>query len=164
MPPPPLPPPESTSPSKSQTSGFAVGAGIGYQFPVIGAELIYYVQLGDNIRIAPYAGAGIAPTTLGTLVGYAVGMMVIFGGRHRGLIDISYGLAAWEGKKDLATDTVLELRSVYGVTIAGGYEFMADGGFFVRPSAGATFLTSERRSLDEDVAPTFCVALGYKFF
>jgi hypothetical protein len=162
--PPPLPPPEPAEPGKNQTSGLAIGAGAGYQFAVLGAQLIYYIQLADSVRIAPYGGGGVWPSELGTFYGYAFGMMASFGGRHRGLIDVSYGLAGIEGVKNVLEDTVLESESLYGVTIAGGYEFMADGGFFVRPSAGVTILTTETRFSDTKASPTFNIALGYKLF
>jgi hypothetical protein len=151
-------------PGKSQTSGLALGAGLGYQFAGVGAQLIYYVQLGDSARIAPYGGGGVFPSELKTVGGYALGMMASFGERHRGLVDVGYGLAGIEGIQGPFTDDLLESQLLYGVSIAGGYEFMADGGFFVRPSLGVTIYTTERRFSDRTATGTFCIALGYKFF
>jgi hypothetical protein len=149
---------------KSETSGLAIGGGVGYQTPVIGAEALFYVQASRGFRVAPYAGFGVFPLAGVTRTGAAGGAMAIFGGKHRGFLDLSYGLGAVEVTKNLATGVVLNSQVFYGVTLAGGYEYMADGGFFVHPAIGVTYFTTTSPLLDKKLAPALGVALGYKIW
>lgn len=154
-----------TSPPSSVTSGLAIGTGLGYQYAMIGAQLLYYQQLGASARLTPYAGGGVFPSEGDkNLPGFSVGTMLILGASHRFVLDLNYGLAAVEGIKELRTGKVIDSRTVYGVTAAGGYEYMADGGFFVRPSLGATYFTDEVSTTNKKVVPTINIGLGYKFW
>jgi hypothetical protein len=154
-------PAKDAAPTKNETSGLALGAGLGYQFAGFGGQLAYYLELGSALRIAPYAGGGVFPSEVGTKGGYAAGMMFSYGRRHRIVLDGGYGLAAVEGKKNVLTGEVIESRVVYGVTGALGYEYLADGGFFVRPTFGYTRFTGDS---DHEGTVTLNVALGYKLF
>ena len=49
-------------------------------------------------------------------------------------------------------------RVWYGGSLAAGYEFMADGGFFVRPMLGYSLARDGSRG------GTFQLAIGYKLF
>ena len=56
------------------------------------------------------------------------------------------------------TDTATTTRVWYGGSLAAGYEFMADGGFFVRPMLGSSLARDGSRG------GTFQLAIGYKLF
>ena len=161
---PPPPPPEPEGPKKNETSGLAIGGGVGYQVAGVGVELVYYLALSSSVRLAPYVGTGFFPSELGTHYGYAGGLMFSFGQKHRGVLDVGYGLAAVEGQKNLITGEVVTSQTVYGVTVAAGYEYLADGGFFVRPTVGVTIFTTETSFIDKKTTPTLNIALGYKIF
>jgi hypothetical protein len=103
------------------------------------------------------------PSEAGSKAGYAAGMMFSYGRRHRLVLDAGYGLAAVEGKKNLLTNEVIESHVIYGVTGALGYEYLADGGFFVRPTFGYTRFTTDTDSGDKG-SVTLNIALGYKIF
>ena len=133
---------------KSSTSGLALAGGLGYQTPFLGAQAAWYQQLSPSLRIAPWVGGGFP--------GLAGGLMFLAGERHRLVLDLSYGAvgALVSGGTDTATTT----RVWYGGSLAAGYEFMADGGFFVRPMLGYSLARDGSRG------GTFQLAIGYKLF
>lgn len=146
------------APSKSETSGLALGAGFGYQTPGLGVQAVWYQQLAPGLRIAPWLGAGDLPGNGYNLGGVAAGVMFLAGGRHRFVADLAYGLAGALITRRLSDNTVISARSAYGGSLSAGYEFMADGGFFFRPLLGVSVAT------EGQVLPALQLALGYKLW
>jgi len=153
--------------TKDKTSGLALGAGIGYQTPLLGLMAAYYVQLGNGYRIAPYVGFGNFPTDKLSPWGYALGVMGVLGkGRHRFVLDLSYGMAGVATQTDSTVfPPATSSKAVYGVTAAVGYEYMHGSGFFVRPLMwGYTGLTSEHAGAPGGTITFQLIAAGFKFW
>ncbi len=151
---------------KSETSGLAIGAGLGYQYALLGGQLLYYIQIPETLfRVTPYAGGGYWPSTgdHDGKPGYSLGVMASFGGNHRVVLDLNYGLAAMEGYSSDGIEFVT--HTLYGITLALGYEYMSGGGFFVRPQFGGTYLTDAWTVVDESrLDVTLNIGLGFKIW
>ena len=149
-----------------ETSGPALGLGAGYQTPVFGGQLMYYLRPGERpISFAPYVGVGWWPgeEERDDVVGYALGVMGVYGRRHRLLVDVGYGLAAVEYRSDLFGN---RHRALYGATLAPGYEYMSYSGIFFRATFGGTYRVDETKFFDDDTpfAATIHLGTGYKFY
>jgi hypothetical protein len=157
---------EEAAPSepKSETSGLALGIGFGYQYAMLGGQLLYYIRLpGVPLQIVPYAGGGYFPSIeegLDGSPGFSAGTMVGLGNTHRLVLDVNYGLAALQ-----YITATKETKTLYGLTVAIGYEYMSDPGFFVRPQFGATYFIDKPEDPDKSrFVPTLNIGLGMKFW
>lgn len=152
--------------SKSRTSGLSLGAGVGYQTPIFGAQVTYDVRFVDaRVSLVPWMGIGRwADFQLGSSdpghwhTGYAGGMMAKYGDHHRLVVDLAYAPARFEssattscGPNGCTSDSSGSI--LYAVTGAVGYEYLASGGFFVRPMIGAN-----------SVGPTAQLSVGAKLW
>jgi hypothetical protein len=179
-PPPAYEPPEveesRESRGKFETTGVGVGVGYGYQHAGVGGAVYAYIQGRSPIKFALYGGGGYFPSTTGDAdfsvdnsYGYALGGMLLIGGKHRGVLDVSYGLAVHEAGYAMTTTSRYTKYSaydnvLYGLTGAVGYEFMAGNGFFVRPTIGMTRLNEPTQMDGEQNIWTLNLTLGFKFF
>jgi hypothetical protein len=147
---------------RNATSGLGLAAGLGSEVAGIGGEVLYYAELGSGWRIVPRVGGGVLPSDDGTVGGVEAGIAGEWGARHRILLDVSFGLAGIGSRKRVDTGEVVEVHPVYGPTIALGYEYVADGGFLLRISAGVTYVDSVY--FTTHVGPAGTLALGYKLW
>jgi hypothetical protein len=172
-------PPEEP-PTQNRTSGLAAAVGIGYQTPLFGVEVAYYIKVADGWFLTPYVGIGGFYNAEGPgdfLFGYSGGLMAIYRPHYWGVfLDAGYGLAAagYGGTTDAVSGEV----SYGGVTFAIGGEYMANSGFLVRASAGVTdILSCDLCGTDQvistvfsptgnssgNITPTSMLAIGWKF-
>lgn len=151
--------------TKEYTSGLAFGAGFGYQTAGFGLLTAYYVRALPVLSIVPYAGIGKFPGPDTSPSGYAFGTMVqIGGGRHRLVFDIGYGLAGVYVQRSLGLQSTVTEHVVYGVTGAGGYEYLHSGGFFFRPTFGGTKITNDVVPRERQIVVAISLALGFKIW
>ena len=152
----------------SATSGLAVGAGVGYQSPVLGGQVDYYwLPEGSPVHFAAHLGAGwVPPSKIGSAqtdgaLGLAGGAFAFVGHHHRALLDVSYGLTGTQAQ--VAGSTVLRQERSYGITAAAGYEYMSSGGFLIRATVGASFIVGDIYVPDQSrIVPTISLAVGWK--
>jgi hypothetical protein len=126
----------------TETSGLAFSAGIGSQYPMIGVQTAYYVQMPHSLfRATPYASIGGALCTsirsAKCTLGAAFGAMGSWGHRHRIIADVFYATVgatslSFHGEKP-------DTKPRWGTGAAIGYEYMANSGFFARCDAGVTY-------------------------
>jgi len=154
----------------AETSGLAVAASWGYESPTFGGQVDYYwLPAGTPFHFAGYVGAGWFPPQNSNLVqtdatlGFAGGAMAFVGHRHRGLVDVSYGLSGWE----IASrgNVILRQDKLNGVTAAMGYEYVSSGGFLFRTTVGLNVLTGAAFvSGISRLSLTSLLAVGWKIF
>lgn len=136
-------------PAKSETSGVAIGGGIGYQTPILGLQLVFHLTLREaRVTFAPWAGGGmwpdIGPFSSGKVYSaFAGGMMVMYGDRHRAVVDFAGApsrLTQWSSSSCAGGSCTSSSghKFSYGFTCAVGYEYLATHGFFFRPMVGYT--------------------------
>jgi hypothetical protein len=145
---------------RTETSGAAVSIGVGSQYPLLGAQLAYYLQVPNSLfRVTPYAGMGalLCPEC----VGASFGVMGSWGCKHRIVVDAFYAtvVSTWYSLHGEAR----HYSVVWGTGLAVGYEYMAFGGMFVRATAGASFAFGPPIFPWEDrIGPAASLGLGYK--
>jgi hypothetical protein len=144
----------------TRTSGVALSVGLGSQYPLVGAQLAYYLQIPEtSFRLTPYASIG--SQICSGCVGAAFGVMGSFGQQHRLVIDAFYGTvgSSWyslhgEPRHELVT---------WGVGLAVGYEQMTRGGLFWRVEGGATYAFGPPVFPPKDrFGPALSLGVGYK--
>ena len=144
----------------TRTSGLALSVGLGSQYPLLGAQLAYYLQIPEaSFRLTPYASIG--SQLCSGCVGAAFGAMGSFGQQHRLVVDAFYGTvgSSWyslhgEPRHELVT---------WGVGLAAGFEQMTRGGLFWRVEGGATFAFGPPIFPPKDrVGPALSLGVGYK--
>jgi hypothetical protein len=144
----------------TRTSGLALSVGLGSQYPLLGAQLAYYLQIPEaSFRLTPYASVG-SQLCSGCL-GAAFGVMGSFGHQHRFVVDAFYGTvgSTWyslhgEPRHELVT---------WGVGLAVGYEQMIRSGFFWRVEGGATYAFGPPIFPPQDrFGPALSLGVGYK--
>jgi len=150
--------------AKNVSSGLAVGAGLGYHAPLFGGELQYHQVIARRWWLVPYAGLGIAPTGGPLLAGVAGGVMCAWGQRHRIVVDTGVGVEAAEVYRSLLTGNPVEAHSMYGVVMAAGYQYVADGGFWIGAMVGASYLFSDPATATSRWLPALNVTAGYKIW
>jgi hypothetical protein len=150
--------------AKNRTSGLAVGAGLGYHVPFFGAELQYHQAIAPRWWLVPYAGVGIVPTDGPSLTGVAGGVMGAWGERHRILVDASVGIEGARWSRSVLTGNVVEVHPVYGAVAGAGYQYLADGGFWISATLGAAYVFDDRGAGNSRWAPTMNVTAGYKIW
>lgn len=156
---------EDGSTYKNDTSGLAISAGYGYEFAGFGGQAAYYLKPSSIISVVPYVSGGYFYDSNESRPGYAFGSLFEFGDRHRFVLDFGYGLAAIEYKHRVITDETYDVRTLYGVTAAAGWELMTRKGLFIRLTIGATYYTDKPKDDSESrYTPTINAAIGYKFF
>lgn len=154
---------------KTETNGFALSAGLGNQYPAIGVQAAYYVQVPHSLfRVTPYlsVGAGLCAfhgQQSACTSGAVAGMMGSWGHKHRVVLNASYGsvgVAAFWLHGQLS-DAV----SIEGIGLAVGYEYMAFSGFFYRADIGSAyaFLPPLLRNRSPIILTLTPVGLGFKF-
>lgn len=163
---------------KFETTGIGVGLGYGYQHAGAGGAVYLYIQGRSPFKLALYGGAGYFPSSTTSesnlemegVWGWAAGGMLLVGGRHRAVLDVSYGLAVHEAGYHTITSSRYGTlyhseydRVVYGITGAVGYEFMAPNGFFVRPTFGITKYTEALYFDGAEHDWTVNVTVGFRF-
>lgn len=159
----------SNEPQKTETSGLGLSAGIGSQYPYVGIQAAYYLQVPHSLfRITPYAGIGGAICTgaarADCVVGETLGAMVSWGHRHRILADAFYGPVLAYSLSFHGEDPKTQASS--GIGLAGGYEYMAASGFFLRADLGVAYAFGPPIKRPKDrFAPTLTlIGIGYKFW
>lgn len=137
-----LSPAPSNEPQKTETSGLGLSAGLGSQYPIVGLQAAYYVQVPHSLfRVTPYAGigTGLCNTDGGgdCATGWVLGAMGSWGHKHRIVLDGFCGTvnAYWFSFHGEAPET----HAASGAGLAVGYEYMAFSGFFVRTDVGGTY-------------------------
>jgi hypothetical protein len=142
------------------TSGPALSVGLGSQYPLLGAQLAYYLQMPEvSFRLTPYAGIG--TQLCSGCLGAAFGVMGSFGRQHRLVVDAFYGTvgSSWyslhgEPRHELVT---------WGVGLAVGYEQMLRSGLFWRVEGGASYAFGPPIFPPEDrFGPALSLGVGYK--
>ncbi len=146
------------------TSGLALGVGVGYQVVGFGGQVLYYEALGSGFWVVPYVGSGVIGTNGKFRGGIAGGVMGAWGRAHRIVLDMSAGVGAAQTRTSPLTGNVIDVRTRYGVSVALGYEYVADGGFWVRPTAGVTYLVDDPGANNSRWLPALNVTLGYKIW
>ena len=149
---------------KNRSSGLAVGAGLGYHVAAYGGELQYHQAIAPRWWLVPYAGLGIAPTGGPLLAGVAGGVMCAWGERHRVVVDAGAGLQGAEGYRSLLTGNLVEVHAMYGAVVAAGYQYVADGGFWIGAMAGPSYLFSDPNAATSRWLPALNVTAGYKIW
>lgn len=154
---------------KTETSGLGLSAGIGFQYPIIGAQGAYYFQLPASLfRVTPYAGIGGGLCTSAPrsdcAMGTVFGAMGSWGHNHRIMLDAFYGTVgayslSFHGE---APDT----KATWGVGLAVGYEYMAFSGFFARIDAGGTYAFGPpiKAPVHRFGLALTLIGVGYKFW
>lgn len=127
---------------KTETSGLALSAGLGSQYPLIGVQAAYYFQMPHSLfRATPYASIGGAVCTSvrqsECTFGAAFGAMGSWGHRHRILADVFYATVGATSLSFHGEEPDTKPR--WGAGAAIGYEYMAESGFFVKSDAGVTY-------------------------
>jgi hypothetical protein len=150
--------------AKSRTSGLAVGAGLGYHVPFLGAELQYHQAIAPRWWLVPYAGVGIVATDGPSLTGVAGGIMGAWGVRHRIIVDASVGVEDAIGFRSALTGHIVEVHPIYGAVAGAGYQFLADGGFWISATLGAAYFFDDPAEGNSRWAPTLNVTAGYKIW
>jgi hypothetical protein len=144
----------------TRTSGPALSVGLGSQYPLVGAQLAYYLQIPEaSFRLTPYASIG--SQVCSGCVGAAFGVMGSFGQQHRLVVDVFYGTvgSSWyslhgELRHELVT---------WGAGLAVGYELMLTSGFFWRVEGGATYAFGPPIFPPKDrFGPALSLGVGYK--
>jgi hypothetical protein len=161
--------PSSNELRKTETSGLGLSAGLGSQYPIVGLQAAYYVQMPHSLfRVTPYAGVGAGLCNTAPrgdcATGWVLGAMGSWGHQHRIMFDAFYGTvnAYWFSFHGEAPET----RAVPGAGLAVGYEYMAFSGFFVRTDVGGTYafgppITAAKNRFG--LALTL-IGVGYKFW
>jgi hypothetical protein len=126
---------------KVYSDGLALSIGAGTDYPFVGLQAAYYLQLTDRLwRAAAHASVGAMPGGAGNAVlgGTNFGVMMLCGHKHRALLDLSFGTIGVQSFAPFGTE--LASHPAWGPSLAAGYEYMAFGGFFFRASIGASYL------------------------
>jgi hypothetical protein len=152
------------APPRSSTSGLAIGAGVGYQVPAIGGEVLYHHALSPSLWLVPYVGVGAFPIDDVVRPGFAGGAMLAWGRTHRLAVDLGVGLAAVAQRVSLVTGETVDTRDFYGATAAAGYQLVTAGGFFLHALVGASVLLAEPPSGEGRWVPTLNLTFGYKIW
>jgi hypothetical protein len=149
---------------RNQTSGLAVGAGLGYHTPFVGAELQYHQAVAPRWWLVPYAGVGLVASDGPSMPGVAGGAMGAWGERHRIVVDASVGLEDALLFRSLLTGHVVELHPLYGAAAGAGYQYVADGGFWIGATLGAAYRFEDVGAGIDRWSPTLNVTTGYKIW
>ena len=142
--------------------GFVISAGFGSQFAGLGAQASYYIKpRAYSLRLAPYLCGGYFPASEDLAIwGYCLGASALWGVRHNILLDINYGLIGIEGEK-LAGQFIDDTKNaLYGLSVAGGYEFNANNHFLFRILMGISYIMEH--TVEENIQPSISVGVGYK--
>jgi hypothetical protein len=144
--------------SANDRSGPVLAAGIGYEYGLLGGQLLYQQRLGQTrIYIAPHVGVGWGPFEVPKIV-YAGGVSAIWGKRHRAVLDFSYAMAGSlnVGLHGTTVDTIV----VYAPTAGLGWEYVAESGFFLRVVPAGISLVMDRRVSPTDRRPYWNLSIG----
>jgi len=114
--------------------------------------------------LVPYAGVGIVPTDGRSLAGVAGGVMGAWGERHRVVVDASVGLQGTLAFRSVLTGNVVEVHPIYGAVAGAGYQYVADGGFWLGATLGASYLFEDVGGGDSRWTPTLNLTAGYKIW
>lgn len=154
---------------KTETNGLGLSAGLGSQYPAVGVQVSYYLQVPHSLfRVAPYlsVGGGLCARSGAQdacATGTVVGVMGSWGHKHRVVLNASYGTvgAAAFWLHGQLSDAI----SIKGIGLAVGYEYMAFSGFFYRADIGSAyaFLPPLLRNQSPVILTLTPVGLGYKF-
>lgn len=89
-----------------------------------------------RLQFGPYVAVGVFPPVEEAASTYAVaaGGLGFWGERHRAFVQLDVGPVGYAMLS--LHGTVVAVDAAYGVAGLAGYEFMADGGFFVRIGLG----------------------------
>ncbi|HEY3807831.1 MAG TPA: hypothetical protein VGL61_34845 [Kofleriaceae bacterium] len=158
----------ATDDDVTRTSGLAVALSLGYESPLFGGQLDYYVTsptrpfgLAGYLGMGWYPGITVDNTPTGGSLGLAFGALGFWGRRHRAVVDLGYGAGALEAQA--GAGTILRQDMLYGLTLAGGYEYMNPIGLFVRATVGGTWLTGDIYVANQSrVQPTLSLVVGVK--
>ena len=144
------------------TSGPALSGGLGSQYPFIGVQVAYYLQLPEvPLRATPYASVGSAICS--GCVGAAFGVMGTWGREHRLLIDAFYGTvgSSWYSLHGEPRHESVD----WGIGLSAGYEQLMQNGFFWRVAAGARYAFGPPIfPAKARIGPALSLGIGYKFF
>ena len=159
----------ANQPHKTETSGLGLSAGIGSEYPVIGAQAAFFIQMPHSLfRVTPYASLGgdlCNPAPEGDCTtGWAAGVIGSWGHQHRVLADVFLGTVGWYWFSFHGEEA--HTHAAIGSGLAVGYEFMAFSGFFVRTDIGLTYAFGPPvTALKNRFAPALTlIGIGYKFW
>ena len=111
---------------RAQTSGPAVGVGVGFENAGLGGHVQYYLQTAnERWRIAPHLGVGYFGRAA-----VSGGVMALFGRSHRLVIDLMVSPAAADGGTGRRTNVY------YAVSLLAGWEWMSYRGAAIRSTLG----------------------------
>lgn len=159
---------------KTDTSGLALSVGYGHQYPFLGAQAAFYLQVPRSLfRVVPYVGGGLAVCGPGNAdddqappctTGGVVGVMGSWGDKHRLVLNAFYGTILALSLNLHGTN--LPTVSVEGFGLAIGYEYMAFNGFFVRGDVGVSYhlLPPLLRNESRFGGALTLIGIGYKLW
>ena len=113
----------------AETSGLALGVGVGFENAGLGGHGLYYLQTAnERWRIAPHVGVGYFGAAA-----VSGGVMALFGRRHRLVIDLMVSPAAADGGTGMRTNVY------YALSLLAGWEYMSDRGAAIRSTLGVAY-------------------------
>ena len=121
-----------------QNDGPAVGLALGADGGgLFGAFLAYYVTWPDKrLGVMPHAGAGAAFYSEAAPA-FSIGVAGTFGGRHRLIIDLQ--LTGVSAQRLTLHGAQLDAKTIYGLGVLVGWEWLSRSGFFMRANLGPVF-------------------------
>ncbi len=155
---------------KHETSGLAITAGYGYEYSGIGIAAEYYISpnTGMLFGIGYFPPVDLGVVSTDGALGIGCGVRFASGTQHRFIGDIHFGFAG-TAVRSIATPygTTKESGTMWGPTLAGGYQFLHSKGFIFQISVGGTYLLLAEdwvRSMMGNIILTATLGIGYKFF
>lgn len=149
---------------RRERSGPAAAVGAGNPYAGIGLQLAYYQRLGRvPLHLVPYLSAGSWLDEQRTRIGFAAGGALVYGRAHRVLVEALYGV---QGSEFLALHGVLvDARSVSGVHLGVGYEYLTSPGIFLRVAPGVSYpLAGYTPGTERSLAFALTAGLGWKLW
>jgi len=125
-------------PVNGETDGFAVMAGAGVPYGMIGFQGGYYYHTSQDFTVVPYLSLSVFPLfDEENSFGFSFGSMFTYGSRHRVFLDFSILFLSDDSDYDSDNDEYIFLTSDIG------YEFCANNGLVFRISVGPVYCMSE---------------------
>jgi len=147
--------------NRAETSGLALGVGLGHSSAGLGGHVHYYLQLpSERWRLAVHGGVGIIGYVMFNgeaegRVGGSGGLMTAFGRRHRLVVDVL--AAPFQG----SGGTGERMQLYYGVGMLIGYEWMTSYGLSISTALGISYCPTHDGGA---IGPAMdLVSIGYKF-
>jgi len=160
---------ENSVKGKHETPGFAITAGYGYEYSGIGvaAERYFGPNIGMMLGVGYFPPVNLGGITTGDAFGVGGGFRFAYGNQHRVIGDVHFGFAGKATRTVTTTSgTTSESDTMWGPTLAIGYQFLHQKGFIVHASVGGTYLLIAEdwvKSMMGSIVLTLNLGIGYKF-